>query len=79
MFEFYDLDTIIAIGYRMNSKKVTGFRQWTTKTLCEYIQKGFVLNDDILKNGRPFGCDYFDELLERIREICASERRSYEK
>ena len=62
----YNLDTIIAVGYRVNSKKATRFRQWATKTLKEYITKGFVLNDDMLKNGRPFGKDYFDELLERI-------------
>jgi hypothetical protein len=77
--EFYNLDAIIAVGYRVNSKKATKFRQWATKTLHEYIQKGFVLNDDMLKNGRPFGRDYFDELLSRIREIRASERRAYQK
>lgn len=55
------------MGYRVNSKKATRFRQWATKTLKEYITKGFVLNDDMLKNGKPFGRDYFDELLERIR------------
>ena len=75
----YNLAAIIAVGYRVNSKKVTRFRQWATKTLKEYITKGFVLNDDMLKNGRPFGKDYFDELLERIREIRASERRAYQK
>lgn len=75
----YNLDAIIAVGYRVNSKKSTRFRQWATKTLKEYITKGFVLNDDMLKNGRPFGKDYFDELLERIREIRASERRAYQK
>jgi hypothetical protein len=77
--DFYNLDMIIAVGYRVNSKKATRFRQWATKTLKEYIQKGFVLNDEMLKNGRPFGRDYFDELLERIREIRASERRAYQK
>lgn len=77
--EIYNLDAIIAVGYRVNSKKATRFRQWATKTLKEYIVKGFVLNDDILKNGKPFGKDYFDELLERIREIRASERRAYQK
>ena len=77
--EHYNLDAIIAVGYRVNSKKATRFRQWATKTLKEYIQKGFVLNDEMLKNGRPFGRDYFDELLERIREIRASERRAYQK
>lgn len=77
--EFYNLDAIIAVGYRVNSKKATRFRQWATKTLKEYITKGFVLNDEMLKNGKPFGKDYFDELLERIREIRASERRAYQK
>ena len=75
----FNLDAIIAVGYRVNSKKATRFRQWATKTLKEYIIKGFVLNDDMLKNGNPFGKDYFDELLERIREIRASERRAYQK
>lgn len=75
----YNLDAIIAVGYRVNSKKATHFRQWATKTLKEYITKGFVLNDDMLKNGKPFGKDYFDELLEKIREIRASERRAYQK
>ena len=75
----YNLDAIIAVGYRVNSKKATRFRQWATKTLKEYITKGFVLNDDMLKNGKPFGKDYFDELLERIREIRARERRAYQK
>lgn len=77
--EHYNLDAIIAVGYRVNSKKATRFRQWATKTLKEYIQKGFVLNDEMMKNGRPFGRDYFDELLERIQEIRASERRAYQK
>ena len=77
--EFYNLDAIIAVGYRVNSKKATRFRQWATKTLKDYITKGFVLNDDMLKNGKPLGKDYFDELLERIREIRASERRAYQK
>lgn len=79
LVDFYNLDAIIAVGYRVNSKKATRFRQWATKTLHEYIQKGFVLNDELLKNGKPFGKDYFDELLERIREIRASERRAYQK
>lgn len=57
--EFYNLDAIIAVGYRVNSKKATRFRQWATKTLKEYITKGFVLNDDMIKNGKPFGKDYF--------------------
>ena len=77
--DHYNLDAIIAVGYRVNSKKATRFRQWATKTLREYIQKGFVINDEMMKNGRPFGRDYFDELLERIREIRASERRAYQK
>ncbi len=77
--QHYNLDAIIAVGYRVNSKKATRFRQWATKTLKEYIQKGFVLNDEMMKNGRPFGKDYFDELLERIREIRVSERRAYQK
>lgn len=77
--DYFNLDAVIAVGYRVNSKKATRFRQWATKTLKEYIQKGFILNDDMLKNGRQFGHDYFDELLERIREIRASERRAYQK
>lgn len=76
---FYSLDAIIAVGYRVNSKQATRFRQWATATLKEYIIKGFVLNDDMLKNGAPFGKDYFDELLVRIRDIRASERRVYQK
>lgn len=77
--EFYNLDAIIAVGYRVNSKQATQFRIWATQTLKEFIIKGFVLNDEMLKNGKPFGKDYFDELLERIREIRASERRLYQK
>ncbi|MDG3547263.1 virulence RhuM family protein [Methanobacterium formicicum] len=77
--KYYDLDAIIAVGYRVNSKKATNFRIWATKTLKEYITKGFVLDDDLLKNGTRFGKDYFDELLEKIREIRASERRFYQK
>ncbi|MDR0834502.1 MAG: virulence RhuM family protein [Candidatus Symbiothrix sp.] len=77
--ECYNLDAIIAVGYRVNSRKATKFRQWATNTLKEYIIKGFVLNDELLKNGKKFGKDYFDELLERIREIRASERRAYQK
>lgn len=77
--EFYNLDAIIAVGYRVNSKKATKFRQWATKTLREYITKGFMLNEKLLKNGKQFGQDYFDELLEKIREIRASERRAYQK
>lgn len=76
---FYNLDAIIAVGYRVNSKRATKFRQWATGVLREFIIKGFALNDDMLKNGRPFGEDYFDELLVRIRDIRASERRFYQK
>lgn len=75
----YNLDAIIAVGYRVNSKKATKFRQWATATLKEFITKGFVINDNMLKNGNPFGKDYFDELLEKIKEIRASERRFYQK
>jgi hypothetical protein len=77
---FYNLDAIIAVGYRVNSYQATQFRIWATKTLREFIIKGFVLDDDRLKQGKAvFGKDYFDELLERIREIRASERRFYQK
>ncbi|HAQ61459.1 TPA: cell filamentation protein Fic [Candidatus Delongbacteria bacterium] len=76
---FYNLDAIISIGYRVNSIKATEFRIWATNTLKEFIVKGFVLNDEQMKNGKSFGKDYFDELLERIREIRASERRAYQK
>lgn len=77
--DFYSLDMIIAVGYRVNSKQATRFRQWATASLKEYIQKGYLLNMELLKNGRQFGRDYFDELLEKIREIRASERRAYQK
>ena len=78
--EFYNLDAIIAVGYRVNSYQATQFRIWATKTLREFIIKGFVLDDERLKRGKQvFGKDYFDELLERIREIRASERRFYQK
>lgn len=76
---FYNLDAVIAVGYRVNSIKATHFRIWATQTLREYMIKGFALNDEMLKNGRAFGQDYFNELLERIREIRASERRAYQK
>ncbi len=77
---FYNLDAIISVGYRVNSYQATQFRIWATKTLREFIIKGFVLDDDRLKQGNQvFGKDYFDELLERIREIRASERRFYQK
>ena len=78
--KFYDLDAIISVGYRVNSYQATQFRIWATRTLKEYIIKGFVLDDERLKQGnRVFGQDYFDELLGRIREIRASERRFYQK
>lgn len=76
---FYNLDAVIAVGYRINSVQATKFRIWATKTLKEFIIKGFVLDDERLKQGKRFGKDYFDELLERIREIRASERRFYQK
>jgi len=78
--DFYNLDTIISVGYRVNSLQATQFRIWATKTLKEYITKGFVMDDERLKQGGIiFGKDYFEELLERIREIRASERRFYQK
>ena len=78
--KYYNLDAIIAVGYRVNSFQATQFRIWATKTLREFIIKGFVLDDERLKQGQQvFGKDYFDELLERIREIRASERRFYRK
>jgi hypothetical protein len=77
--DFYNLDAIIAVGYRVNSRQATQFRIWATKTLKEFIVKGFVLDDERLKQGKRFGKDYFEELLERIREIRASERRFYLK
>ncbi len=77
--DFYNLDAIIAVGYRVNSSQATQFRIWATKTLKEFIIKGFVLDDERLKQGKNFGKDYFDDLLERIREIRASERRFYQK
>lgn len=76
---FYNLDAIIAVGYRVNSNKATKFRIWATRTLKEFIIKGFVIDDERLKQGKGFGKDYFDELLERVREIRASERRFYQK
>ena len=77
---FYSLDAIIAVGYRVNSMKATKFRQWATKILNEYIRKGFVLDDDRLKQGTAvFGKDYFRELLERVRSIRASERRIWQQ
>ena len=78
--EFYSLDAIIAVGYRVSSLKATRFRQWTTKILHEYIKKGFVMDDERLKQGTAvFGKDYFRELLERVRSIRASERRIWQQ
>jgi hypothetical protein len=77
--KFYALDAVIAVGYRVNSKQATAFRIWATYTLKEFIIKGFVLDDERLKQGKSFGKDYFDELLHRIREIRASEKRFYQK
>jgi hypothetical protein len=75
----YNLDAIIAVGYRVNSYQATRFRIWATQTLKEFLIKGFVLDDERLKQGQKFGKDYFEELLERVREIRASERRFYQK
>lgn len=77
--EYYNLDAIISVGYRVNSRQATQFRIWATQTLKEYIIKGFILDDERLKNGRFFGKDYFRELLECVRSICASERRIYQQ
>ena len=76
---FYRLEAILAVGYRVNSAQATDFRKWATQTLNEFIIKGFVMDDERLKQGKSFGQDYFDELLERIREIRSSERRFYQK
>ncbi len=77
--EFYNLDAIIAVGYRVNSKKATQFRIWATQILKDYMIKGFVIDKEKMKNGPKFGKDYFDELLETIKEIRLSERRQYQK
>jgi len=77
--DFYNLDAIIGVGYRVNSREATQFRIWATQVLREYLIKGFVLDDERLKQGKRLGKDYFDELLERIRSIRASERRFYLK
>ena len=80
LVDFYHLDMIIAVGYRVNSLKATKFRQWATKILSEYIRKGFVMDDERLKQGTAvFGKDYFRELLERVRSIRASERRVWQQ
>jgi len=76
---FYNLNAIISVGYRVNSKNATRFRIWATGILREFMIKGFVLDDELLKNGSRFGKDYFTDLIERIREIRVSERRFYEK
>ena len=77
--DFYNLDVIISVGYRVKSHRGTQFRIWATQRLREFIIKGFTLDDERLKEGRTFGVDYFDELLERIRDIRASEKRFYRK
>ena len=77
--EYFNLDAIISVGYRVNSRQATRFRIWATQTLKEYIVKGFVMDDERLKNGRYFGKDYFRELLERVRSIRSSERRIYQQ
>lgn len=80
LMQFYNLDAIISVGYRVNSSKATKFRIWATQILKEYMQKGFVLDDDRLKQGKTaFGKDYFKELLERVRSIRASERRIWQQ
>ncbi len=79
MTNFYNLDAVISVGYRVNSVQATGFRIWATSVLREYIIKGFVLDETKLKNGSHFDKDYFDELVEKVREIRASERRFYQK
>jgi len=77
--DYYNLDMILAIGYRVRSHRGTQFRRWATERLREYLVKGFVLDDQRLKEQRTIGADYFDELLERIRDIRASEKRFYRK
>ena len=79
LVDTYNLDAIIAVGYRINSKKATEFRIWATKILKEYITKGFALNDERFIKGNKYNYKYFDELLERIKTICVSERMSYQK
>ena len=76
---FYNLKAVLAVGYRVNSAEATQFRIWASNTLQEFIIKGFVMDDERLKQGKYFGKDYFDEMLERIREIRSSERRFYQK
>lgn len=76
---YFNLDVIISVGYRVKSLRGTQFRRWASGVLKEYMKKGFVLNDERLRNPREYGADYFDELLERIRDIRASEKRVYQK
>ncbi|RBP82438.1 RhuM family protein [Marinomonas rhizomae] len=77
--EYYNLDGVISVGYRVNSTQATQFRIWATQLIKDYIIKGFAMDDERLKNGRFFGKDYFKELLERVRSIRASERRVYQQ
>jgi hypothetical protein len=77
--QYYNLDAVISVGYRVNSSQATQFRIWATTLIKEYIIKGFAMDDERLKNGRYFGKDYFHELLERVRSIRASERRIYQQ
>jgi len=77
--KYYNLDVIIAVGYRVRSHRGTQFRRWATERLREYLVKGFAMDDERLKEGRNLGADYYDELLERIRDIRASEKRFYRK
>lgn len=77
--DYYNLDMILAVGYRVWSNVGIHFRRWASSILTEYMKKGFALNDERLRNPREFGADYFDELLERIRDIRASEKRVYQK
>lgn len=77
--DYFNLDMILAVGYRVRSNVGIHFRRWASGVLTEYMKKGFVLNDERLRNPREFGADYFDELLERIRDIRASEKRVYDE
>ena len=77
--QYYNLDAVISVGYRVNSAQATQFRIWATQLIKEYIIKGFAMDDERLKNGRFFGKDYFRELLDRVRSIRASERRIYQQ
>jgi hypothetical protein len=79
LIDFYNLDIILAFGYRVRSNRGAQFRRWATERLREFLVKGFVLDDERLKEGRSTGADYFDELLERVRDIRASEKRFYQK